>query len=373
MKTANYSSLSIVRRLGTAIRSPLGLAFGWAALIALPACGGDRMTSAPPPPPPPAAVGAASISIDQLGFLSEIKLDVREQATLTATVRDASGAVLTGHPITWSISTPSVATVSSAGVVTGVGPGIATLTATSDGKSAEEDVEVLALNLTAFQLSALVTDDAGNPIVGADVAEVYYGARPPACLDCNIPFGGFVRGTTDGTGSFIGHFAAAPEAMNAWAGGVHAFAYVVTSRPNYETDRRFVLGSATSVVQPIRLHASRLVTAGDSVSLMISSTDPVYQELDTSPASDGTFLCRTVRVRAAADGVLSVTAVPAQPGFAPPLVELDSPDESNLLAFGTGTVSKPVHAGDVVEVRVAATIQAGAPTQSFVLYTTVAR
>ncbi len=55
--------------------------------------------------------------------------------TLVATPRDAQGNPLTGRVVSWSSSSPAVATVSSTGVVTGVSAGTATITATSDGKS----------------------------------------------------------------------------------------------------------------------------------------------------------------------------------------------------------------------------------------------
>jgi len=78
-------------------------------------------------------------------------------------------------------------------------------------------------------------------------------------------------------------------------------------------------------------------------------------------------------VNATADGTLSLNVVPTIPGDGP-WVELDRADESDLITFGrTGTVSMPVHAGDVVEVRIAATIKPGGPPQSFVLHTAVAR
>lgn len=359
-----------MRRLRAVTGSPFGSSVGCAAVLTLVACGGDKVTNATPQSP---ADSATSIAIDQQGFFTgQIKLDVREQATLTATVRDSSGTVLPGHSVTWSSSAPGVATVSSAGVVTGVGPGDATITAMTNGKSDTRSVQVLALDLTAFQLTTLVTDDAGMPIPGARVYEEYYGARPSGCLSCNIPYGNYVAGTADSTGAFTGHFVAAPEAMDAWAGGEHAFAYVVTARANYETDRRFVLGTATSFTQPVHLHAMQKATSGDSVTLSIAPTDPVYQELDTSPASSASIVCRSVHVLAAADGVLQVNAVPADASLAAPYLELDSPDESRLFAFAQGTVSKTVHAGEVVEVRVATTIKPGAPAQSFVLHTALA-
>jgi len=348
--------------------------YGLAVLIALSACGGDSTTSAPAPSahPTPTQPTAASISIDQHGFFGRILLDVKEQASLTATVRDASGAILNGHTVTWLSSAPSVATVSSVGLVTGFGQGTTTITATSDGKVAGQEVQVIPLNLTSYQLSVLVKDDAGNPVLGASVENVYYGARLPGCLSCNIPYGNYVAGFTDAAGSFTGHFVADPEGLNGWAGGLHAYAYVVAHRTGYETDRRFVMGTPTSFTQPVLLRAIKQVSVGDSVALTIASTDPVFQELDTSPAEDGTFICRTFLLVAPAGGVLTVTASATGSGAAP-LVELDLPDESDFLGFGTGSASTAVHAGDTIEVRIATHVRPGDQSLSFVVRSAVAK
>jgi uncharacterized protein YjdB len=61
---------------------------------------------------------------------------------LQATARDASGATLTDRQVTWSSSDNDVATVSSAGLVTGVAVGSVTITARSEGKSGGAIVEV---------------------------------------------------------------------------------------------------------------------------------------------------------------------------------------------------------------------------------------
>jgi uncharacterized protein YjdB len=62
--------------------------------------------------------------------------------TLIATTKDASGAAITGTTVTWSSSSDAIATVSQAGVVTGVTPGTATITATSNGKTGTASVTV---------------------------------------------------------------------------------------------------------------------------------------------------------------------------------------------------------------------------------------
>ena len=55
---------------------------------------------------------------------------------LTATLRDSVGGPITGRVITWTSSVPAVATVSATGLVTVVGGGTTTITATREGKSA---------------------------------------------------------------------------------------------------------------------------------------------------------------------------------------------------------------------------------------------
>src|SRR5207248_2333454 len=61
---------------------------------------------------------------------------------LTATPRDAGGTPLSGRTVTWSSSNTAVATVSNGGLVSGVTPGSATITATSEGKSGTSTITV---------------------------------------------------------------------------------------------------------------------------------------------------------------------------------------------------------------------------------------
>lgn len=62
---------------------------------------------------------------------------------LAAEVRDNTGTVVTGRPVTWASSDPTVATVSTAGLVTGVAFGTSTITVTSETKSAQAIVSVV--------------------------------------------------------------------------------------------------------------------------------------------------------------------------------------------------------------------------------------
>lgn len=83
-------------------------------------------------------VPVASLTLDP----ASVTLAPDETATLVATTRSADGTVLTGRVVTFASSNVKVATVSSDGIVTGVAPGTATITATSEGKSTTATVTV---------------------------------------------------------------------------------------------------------------------------------------------------------------------------------------------------------------------------------------
>jgi len=88
------------------------------------------VTSLPPPPPPPPAP-VASVVVSP----ASASVPVGATVQLTASLKDASGNVLTGRTIAWGTSAAGVATVSASGLVTGSAAGTATITATSEGKS----------------------------------------------------------------------------------------------------------------------------------------------------------------------------------------------------------------------------------------------
>ena len=91
----------------------------------------------PPPPPPPPSVSTVTLTP------AATTLVVGGTQLLTAAVRDASNAVLTGRTIDWQSSDLTVATVSGSGVVTAVSAGgPVTITATSEGKSGTAQVTV---------------------------------------------------------------------------------------------------------------------------------------------------------------------------------------------------------------------------------------
>ena len=67
---------------------------------------------------------------------------INETVQLTATLRDAAGAELTGRTITWTSSSDAAATVSSTGLVTGKVVGAVVITAAAEGRTATVTVNV---------------------------------------------------------------------------------------------------------------------------------------------------------------------------------------------------------------------------------------
>jgi uncharacterized protein YjdB len=90
---------------------------------------------------------------------SSVTLGSGKSATLVATLKDASGATISGPAVTWASSDQTKATVvASSGVVTAVSAGPVTITATSQGKSGSSTVTVI--DLTAPSVASLSTNPA---------------------------------------------------------------------------------------------------------------------------------------------------------------------------------------------------------------------
>ena len=91
-------------------------------------------------------VSAAAVATVEVTPASTTMTTGTSSVTLTATLRDASGNVLTGRAVSWSTGNALRATVSSSGVVTRTPitftPGQVTITATSEGKSGSSTITI---------------------------------------------------------------------------------------------------------------------------------------------------------------------------------------------------------------------------------------
>lgn len=145
-------------------------------LVALLGCGG----STEPPAPPPVTSTVASVLVSA----PTGPIDVGGTLTLSAVVRDAAGAVVTGRTLTWATSNATVATVSDAGTVSAIAAGSALISASLEGKTGSTQVTVAAVPVATVSivppadlvvagqvtaLAALVKDLSGNALIGRRV------------------------------------------------------------------------------------------------------------------------------------------------------------------------------------------------------------
>lgn len=100
----------------------------------------------------PVTVAARAVALVRL---TPATSTIRVGATqlLTAQLLDSTGATLTGPTVSWSTSAAAVATVSAAGVVTGVTPGSVTITATAGSVSGTAVVAVQAIPVASVVLT----------------------------------------------------------------------------------------------------------------------------------------------------------------------------------------------------------------------------
>lgn len=119
-----------------------------------------------------AVLASVTVSPDSVDLLSDGTLQ------LTATLRDVAGHTLVGGPVTWVTRDPSVATVSSAGVVTGVGVGRDTIAASSGGVTGFAVLTVAGSGIVT-QSGVTVSDLAPRPTAEATEG-IAGGAMVPA-------------------------------------------------------------------------------------------------------------------------------------------------------------------------------------------------
>ena len=207
-------------------------------------------------PPPPAPVATVTVAP------ATVSLPVGPTAQLTPTLRDASGNVLTGRTVTWTTSNAAVATVTSAGVVSGVSAGgPVTITATSEGKTGSASATVSApppppppapvatvsLVPTAasiapgqsVQLTPTLRDAAGNILTG----------RVIAWTSSNSAIA-----TVSTSGLVLGIGAGGPVTITATSEGRSGTASITVTTPStvttlFESDWRTAVGTGTTALR----------------------------------------------------------------------------------------------------------------------------
>lgn len=154
----------------------------------------------------PQAIG--TVTFDSV---SSAAMFVNDRRTLSVTVRNPAGAVLTGRTIVWTSSNSTVATVSATGVVTAVGAGTTTIAAETGGRTAEATVTVIdraaSVSLTPSAvrvprgrtdvLTAIIRNAAGVALT--DRRAITWTTSSPTIATVNSD--GTVTGVANGTAS----------------------------------------------------------------------------------------------------------------------------------------------------------------------------
>ena len=115
-------------------------------------------------------VGLATVTVSVISVASvrvsptNLSLNLGQTASLQAETLDASDNQLAGRTVLWFTSNSSVATVNTSGVVTAVGSGTATITATSEGKSATAAIVVAPPSATITLTPSSATVEVGKTV-----------------------------------------------------------------------------------------------------------------------------------------------------------------------------------------------------------------
>src|SRR5712692_6717816 len=164
--------------------------WSFSALALLAACPSKDSTSPP--------VRVASVTVSP----ATATIVVDQTVQLTATMKDASGTVLTGRSVTWMSTNTSIATVSTTGLVTGIAPGPAvTIMATSEGQSGTAAITVnaamsevrVALSSASPTNEYAVAIDGGGYGATPQVTSVTGQSMTSATLVLSVPVGGPYR------------------------------------------------------------------------------------------------------------------------------------------------------------------------------------
>lgn len=163
---------------------------------------------------------------------------------------------------------------------------------------------------TTFEVTGIVTDDAGTPIAGARVSIWLDYIDQPSVQ-------------TDGAGRYELRFTGTPGANYVRGydppGTEDSFAFVNVEAPGYEPHSRHALGTSPLLVENFRLRRVQRLTAGESATVTLDRDDSVCV-LDAWPGRE--LICRTLRVLASRDGLMTVEALPTNSSSDRPSLEV---------------------------------------------------
>lgn len=243
----------------------------------------------------PVPVASVTVSPDPL------TISFGNGGTLTATTKDAAGNTLTGRTVAWTSDNEAVATVNAVGVVTAKGVGSTTVRATSEGKVGTATVTVMggvavtpsSVTVEAgdtTRLSAIIKDNAGNPVTGQTVTWTTSDASK-----ATVDGAGKVTGVSVGTATI--------SATSGTQSGTATVTVVDTKGPeltgllispdtvNVRTAPATVTFSAKLTDPSGIARFDVTATSPKGTALQCRSTAPVTAAAATSASPSGTYSC----------------------------------------------------------------------------------
>ena len=300
--------------------------------------------------------GAANIVVNRTSVAriditpATLSLSKGETGALSATAKDANGAVLEGRAITWISHHPTVATVTAAGIVTAVAEGVAQIDASSEGQYGTANIIV-----TRFPVARVEITPATMSLVEGQI-----GALSASMYDAN---GAFLLGravTWSSSDASVATIDANGDVTAAGAGTV-----AMTAESEGKTATVQVTVRAAQVTSVVVSPLTQPIETGDVFSLTAVAQDAAGRALSrtitwsTSNAAvatiapNGQVIVRgpgTVTLTATAEGKTgSVTGVADAPPAANLLYQRTTPLSSELftLNLASGGAPAKINAGNV--------------------------
>lgn len=271
--------------------------------------------------PAPSIEQPAAVASLALAGGSTRALEIGQTTSLSATAKDDKGATLADRTVVWSSSDPKVATVTSAGLVTATGAGKATITASSEGKSAEFKLSVNAPKPAAVARVDLSPD---NPSVTAGqtvrLTAAAQDAQGKPLTDRTISWSSsneqVARVGLDGTVTGIGK----------------GTATITASAEGKSASTKVSVVEATVPVSSVMLStAQRFIKVGETTHWSATVRDPRGKELTD----------RTVSWTSSAPQVASVSGEGVITGVAPGSAEIQVSVEGKTASFGITVAAAP--------------------------------
>jgi uncharacterized protein YjdB len=266
-----------------------------------------------------------------------------QQVQMTATAKDAQGTALPGKTFTWQSSNAAVATVSSSGMVTSVGPGTATITATADGvggsaqfSTTQQPVANVAVtpgtaSVTAgqdVQLTATATDANGNTLTGR-VASWSSSNPTVATVSSSGKVTTIAKGTATITATIDSKAGSASIGVNSPPPAPVASVTVTLNAPS------ITVGQSTQAVAVLK-DASGNVLSGRTIAWTSAATDLATV---SSTGSVSAVAAGTVTISATSEGVTGNATLVIQPGAPAPVASVTLSATSTSMLVGQ---SQPV-------------------------------